>query len=478
MTRQVTEFSPVNADAVSFRGRPRGQPLTVNGRLIESYESISDWWAAFKHSPSYEKSSNTYLTEYCQYTSKDPDSLIAERKSRLKQDPDDRTDEKLLNRWHQKLLERHAPGFALAKYTAIVSFFRYNNKPLNIPRFPTVDPGERKEFRRLRKEEIQRLIGRFGSRFRPRNVVIVGAETGLRIQHLRILRLRHLVTLEDGSKEGVHANQWRDLVDLKPPVRISLPKRCYFGTKKAGITYVCGDAVKGIVEDLKDREARGEPIGPDTPLFPVYMTTVRSQVSNGQGRITYFAEWQQPGTPVMLRSPGPGSRNGKLIEGIVEKVTVDCASESTLQYDMRVLRDRARIPVNEEEERPVSIHSLRKYLRSTLDASVASSVMVNVIIGHSNAVEEHYSGARHLQLEEIRVVYESAMQRIAVTEDIDRPKMQVMESKIKNLEERNGDLEGFKAELSDLKEKMRQQQRDNARTIRLYEQLLRQQRRP
>jgi len=173
------------------------------GRLVGSYESIQDWWAAFNHSDSYEKNCNTYMIEYCEYVDKDPDQLLAERKASLKQDPDDRTDEKLLNRWHQKLLERHAPGFALAKYTAVVSFFDKNHKALNIARFPTVDPGDRREFRRLRKEEIQKILSRFGSRYRPRNMILVGAESGLRIHHLRVLQVKHLVKLEDGSRDGV-----------------------------------------------------------------------------------------------------------------------------------------------------------------------------------------------------------------------------------------------------------------------------------
>jgi hypothetical protein len=445
-----------------------------NGRVFENYETIQDWFAAFKHSDSYEKSCTTYMAEYCEFVGKDPDALLAERKARLKADPDDRTDEKLLNRWHQKLLERHAAGFALAKYTAVVSFFDKNHKALNIVKFPTVDPGERREYRRLRKEEILKMLSRFGSRYRPRNMLLVGAESGLRIHHLRVLRVKHLVKLEDGSRDGVTCEHWRDLADLKPPVRISLPKRHYFGKKKAGITYICGDALKSIIEDLKARESRGEPIGPESPLFPVYATTVRPEVRNGQARTTYFGEWHPPGTPVRLRASGPGSRNGKLVEGVVEKISVDCATESTLQYDMRVLRERAGIPFNKEEERPVSIHSLRKYLRSTLDASVANSVMVNVIIGHSNAVEEHYSGVRHLQLEEIRVVYESAMPRIAVTEEVDRPRMLMMETKIKSLEAQRDQLDELKTRQGLFESQMLELKRQNAETIRRYEQLLQQ----
>ena len=38
----------------------------------------------------------------------------------------------------------------------------------------------------------------------------------------------------------------------------------------------------------------------------------------------------------------------------------------------------------------------------TVDASGVNSVMVNVIIGHSNQIADHYSGRRNLDLEEIR----------------------------------------------------------------------------
>ena len=164
-----------------------------------------------------------------------------------------------------------------------------------------------------------------------------------------------------------------------------------------------------------------------------------------------------------------------MVEGVVEKVTVHCATESTLQYDMRVLRERAGIPFNKEEERPVSIHSLRKYLRSTLDASVANSVMVNVIIGHSNAVEEHYSGTRHLQLEEVRAVYESCMPRIAISEDVDPAKMLTMANKIKTLEATRDQFEELRTRQEQFETKMLALQRQNTETIHHYEELLRRQ---
>jgi len=167
-----------------------------------------------------------------------------------------------------------------------------------------------------------------------------------------------------------------------------------------------------------------------------------------------------------------------MVEGVVEKVTVNCTTESTLQYDMRVLRERAGIPFNKEEERPVSIHSLRKYLRSTLDAAVANGVMVNVIIGHSNQVEEHYSGRRHLQLEEIRAVYESCMPRIAISEDVDPAKMVTMANKIRTLEATRDQFEELRTRQEQFENKMLELQRENTETIRHYEQMLREARQP
>ena len=460
------------AATVSCRGRPRVRTLSLNGKLISSYETVQDWWAAFKHSDSYEQSCNLYLLEYCQFVGREPDQLVGERKARLKADPDDRMDEKQLNRWHKKLLARHAPGFALTKYTAVVSFYKYNNKPLSISKFPRVDPGERREYRRLRREEILRMLSRFGSRYRPRNMILVGAESGLRIKHLRIIRLKSLVREEDGSRDGITCATWRDLEAAKPPVRISLPKREYYGRKKAGITFVCADAIKALVEDLKDRESRGEPVGPETPIFPVYIATVRADVAHAQTRKTYLDSWHVTGDRIMLRESGPGSRNGRLIPGVVEKVEVDCATESTLQLDMRILRQRAGLAYDEKEERPVSIHSLRKYQRSTLDAAGVNSIMANVITGHSNAVEEHYSGVRHLDVEEIRGAYAAVMQKIQISEDVDKSSLTMMQSKLKLLDATRDRLEELETKQQVLESVMEQLRRKNEATIQYYERQL------
>ena len=426
----------------------------IGGRRFDDYTSIQQWFSdpAFKPSESYRKSCSKYMSEFCEFLDKDPDKILLERKNRLRTDPDDRTDENSLNRWYQLLLNRHAASFALAKYTAVVSFFNWNNKELNIAHFPVVDPGERREYRRLRKEEVSKMI-MVASTFRPKNMLFIGAESGLRIQKLALLRLKHLVKEEDGSKEGIGTTQWKELVDLKPPVRIQLPKKHYYGPKKAGITYLCQDAIKSIVEDLKFRESKREPIGPETPLLPVYPAIVQYPWG-AKSANTYFSQWQLPGTVVRVREPGRDSRNSRLVDATVEKVSVQCATPATLEYDMRVLREKANIEYDPEQERPVSVHGLRKYLRSTLDASLGSSVMVNVIIGHSNAVEEHYSGVRHLDISEVREVYESAMSRIAISEDVDRPRVILLENKIKSLEQTNSQLQELIARQKALEEQM------------------------
>ncbi len=144
------------AGDVSFRANPRGRPagpgVSYAGKPLEEYESVDNWLndpeAGF--SQSYRKQGRHYLAEFCVFVGKDPDAIIAERKARLREDPDDRTDENSLKRWHIQLLKKYAPGFCLSKYTSVVSFFKWNNKPLTIARFPRIAPEDRREFRRAR----------------------------------------------------------------------------------------------------------------------------------------------------------------------------------------------------------------------------------------------------------------------------------------------------------------------------------------
>ena|SRR5436853_4368963 len=67
--------------------------------------------------------------------------------------------------------------------------------------------------------------------------------------------------------------------------------------------------------------------------------------------------------------------------------------------------------------------------------------MVNVLVGHTNTIAEHYSGKTHLDYDEIRHAYSSAMMRIAITEETNGPRLIGLEQKVRLLEDRNKFLE-------------------------------------
>ena len=86
----------------------------------------------------------------------------------------------------------------------------------------------------------------------------------------------------------------------------------------------------------------------------------------------------------------------------MDAVTIGCIAEQTVEYVMRAWGAKAGLSHNSQEERPINTHGLPKYLVTALDSARVNAVRVNTIIGHSSAVEEHYSGGRHLQIEDIR----------------------------------------------------------------------------
>ena len=136
-----------------------------------------------------------------------------------------------------------------------------------------------------------------------------------------------------------------------------------------------------------------------------------------------------------------GSNNVQLMDSEVLEIEPAPLVNEGIEGVFRRLRKKANIDFDPETERAVSPHSLRKYLHSTLDASGVNSVMVNVIIGHSNQIADHYSGRRNLDLEEIRHAYESAMHRIAVTEESNGPRVMKLERRVIEVEAYSKQLE-------------------------------------
>src|SRR5712691_9988768 len=122
---------------------------------------------------SYKRHGLSYLGEFCRYVGKDPDQLIDERKTRLQKDLNARIEERLLDRWHQELVQTGMmPSTAQGKYSKIVSFFNYNWTPLTIPKFPTVTTDQYRGPKRLRKEEIQQMLG-FCDSYRSRLLLLI-----------------------------------------------------------------------------------------------------------------------------------------------------------------------------------------------------------------------------------------------------------------------------------------------------------------
>jgi hypothetical protein len=400
---------------------------------------VETWLAGARMSESWKRHATNYLEEFCRFVVKTPDQLLKERRAGKRRDPNYFKEEMLLDRWHASLLKRHTQGTAQLKFCAVVSFFKYNRSKLEIPKFPKVEKSEYRGARRLRKEEIRRMMS-LAATDRMKLMLVAGAESGLRGRALSALTLGCLARKEDGTREGVRVENWRELEDpsLTVPVRIQLPAQFYFGAKKEGITFLCRDAVAAVIESLKARETRGEQIGPETPLLQVYEAALKVP---GKGVInTWLSEYRRPGEKIarlLPRRAADGKERLLPVDCEVVRIRVLSVAEDSLEADMRTLRDKAALTYDRNQERPASLHSLRKYLRSTLDASGINAVLASTIIGHSNAIEEHYSGRKHLDLEEIRHAYATAMHRVSISEEVDQSTVVRLEEKVQAEETTN-----------------------------------------
>jgi hypothetical protein len=160
----------------------------------------------------------------------------------------------------------------------------------------------------------------------------------------------------------------------------------------------------------------------------------------------------------VLTNNHPGRhKNTPPVEAEVVEMSVSCSNDFVLEKSMKRLRTLAGIGHDPECERPPSIHSLRKYLHSTLDSAGVNATMVNVIMGHSNSIADHYSGKKHLDLEEIRDAYESAMSRIVITEETNGHAILKLERRVHELEayserlqQQLGDYNTVKVQLSEI----------------------------
>src|SRR6266699_6468134 len=169
-----------------------------------------------------------------------------------------------------------------------------------------------------------------------------------------------------------------------------------------------------------------------------------------------------------------GANRAQLIEAEVLEIESAPLVDEGIEGLFRRLRKRANISYDPDTERPASPHSLRKYLHSALDAAGVNSTMVNTIIGHSNAIAEHYSGRKHLDIEEIRHAYESDMQRIAVTEESNGAHSKKVEAELKAAlhilsEERVAEKLDTQNQINDLKQQLAGYQTEFVRRVRLEE---------
>jgi integrase len=395
---------------------------------LEEYDSVSAWKSSLRPATLESwRGQKRDFNDYCVWRKKDPDAILAERKANRARDPESRLEEVGLDRYRESILKRGlAAGSAQKFVVTAISFFKHNYQELVFANFPTISLDEYKGAKRLSKEEVQKLY-QFCDNHRDKLILLFGAESGLRVRALEQLRLGCFVATEDGSKEGVACESIEDFKGVMIPCRVQLPKRFYTSKRKReGITFVCQDFKKLLIEYLELRKKAGEPIDSKTPIFPTYKAKMRV-LSTGTIVTRQRETWASPGSKVSA-SVTMGARKAQLLEALVLEIESAPLVNEGIEGLFRRLRKKANISYDPDAERPASPHSLRKYLHSALDAAGVNSTMVNTIIGHSNAIAEHYSGRKHLDVEEIRHAYESAMHRIAVAEETNGTRVLKLES--------------------------------------------------
>ena len=423
--------------------------IKLGDRDMMSFNSVRAWMSALRGKDWTRVTYLRNLRDFCRWCGKTPDELVEERREGLRRDRFWRREEDLLNQFYMEMRERYSAGTCLSKFTAVASFFKYNGLRLEIPRFPKVESWEERGVKRLTKEEIRKMMG-YADRMRDKLVLIIGAESGLRVKGLNALTLGCFVDVAYiRDKEGYIRSI--DLTESIVPSRIELPKRFYFGRKSEGITFVCEDALELLKEYVERRYGWGEKLTEKSPVFPAYRATIRFLDGKKERKRVYLKSRYWPPGSIIDRVVDTSGRKYVYRKAVVEEISVEPISITNIERTVRKLAKRAGITYDPEKERPPSVHSLRKYLRSTLDAAGVNAVLVNTIIGHSSMIEEHYSGKKHLDIEELRHAYESAMHRIAISEKITT---RSLKARLNHEEERREALERAFLELGSRVEKL------------------------
>lgn len=222
---------------------------------MEKLDSIKRWLAEVKS----EESRRQYLRDvkiFCGWAKLTPDDLLQERAHDLaSSNPIDRlkAKDRLMRFFVESPIAESSKSHVIA---AMKSFYRANGMPLGM-KTPRAERVRDRDYIPTR-EDIQRMVRACTSK-RDATMIMVQAQTGLRIGALTSLQWKHIAT----------DLNYPSLAPMRNPVQVLIPD----AITQPGVTFICQDAAHCLRQLLLGRDLK-----PDTPIFDIGPTAAMKMI--------------------------------------------------------------------------------------------------------------------------------------------------------------------------------------------------------
>lgn len=223
---------------------------------LVSHITVRRWLSNFPDRPNTKRSYLMWLSKFTVWTSRSPDSLIAD----AKRDPSSTHD--LLKAFYNYLLEEgFSSNTAVLAYQALRSFYRWND--VNLGRTPRGFKG-RVEYASsyvLSQEDVIRMVEACES-VRDQSLIAFLAQSGQRCGVVTALKVKHV-------RRGLERGGYPLIIDVPPILR----NEKGVNVNKLGASYrfaLGRDTISLIRDMLKERKSFGEPLNDESWLFRSY----------------------------------------------------------------------------------------------------------------------------------------------------------------------------------------------------------------
>lgn len=231
--------------------KPRGQHLLSKEQVL-SYESIRSWLGKLPE-PRSKETVQAYvwvMQLYTDFIGKTPDQLIEERNVELG------SKDLLIRTTAERNLDKFIDSYPTKTSVvliarAIQSFYKKNRMKLESITVPNDDAiAVRTKDRIPTDREIRLMCDNCD--MRDRLLLLVAAQTGMRIGSLVLLQYKHL---KEDLEEGLI------------PCKVKVPQYEREYDRLGSMTFICADTVALLKDYLATRKRQGETIGDESWMF-------------------------------------------------------------------------------------------------------------------------------------------------------------------------------------------------------------------